>query len=133
VKRLTEDTRKDKKCPTVDLRLPIKLVNIPKNRSKDDIKNEEELLQLCDLLLGSVYSAVTSSSKTRVKTWLGKTISTLIADTRREPWNQKLDLHRRFSVSYFPDSRGNIYANGQLLIKNNTYQLRLFDLDPLKN
>jgi len=103
------------------------MVNIPKNRRKEDIKNEEELVQLCDLLLGSIYSAITLSSSTEVKRWLGKTIAPLIADTRLQPWKQAFDLYRRFSVSYFPSSRGSVYSEGKLAIEDNSNQLKLFD------
>lgn len=128
IRRLQADTQKDKRCPCVVFESPIRMVNIPKNRRKEDIKNEEELVQLCDLLLGSICSATTSSSSTKVKRWLGETMAPLIADTRLQPWNQAFDLHRRFSVSYFPSSSGSVYSEGELAIEDNNNQLRLFDL-----
>lgn len=124
IKRLHRDAQADRSCPSITFKSPIRMVNIPKTRRKVDIKNEEELVQLCDLLLGSIYSAITLSSSTEVKRWLGKTIAPLITDTRLEPWKQAFNLHRRFSVSYFPGVKGNISTDGQLAIKDNTTQLR---------
>ena len=85
------------------------------------------MAQLCDLLLGSVCSAITMKSKTETKTWLGGTIARLMIDTRQKPWQQKFGLHRRFSVSYFPNSRGELFSDGQLAIVESQNQPRLFE------
>jgi len=126
-KRLQADVLQDIKAPNIAFESPVKTVSIPKKRKKAEIKAEEEMLQLCDLLLGSVYSAITMSSQAETKTWLGRTIAELAVDTRQKPWKQKLGLYRRFSVSYFPNSRGDVYSDGHLAIIESQSQPRLFD------
>jgi hypothetical protein len=125
--RVQADTLQDTRAPRIEFEFPVKTVSIPKYRQKAEIKAEEEMLQLCDLLVGSTYSAIAMSSYAETKTWLGRTIARLIIDTRRKPWEQKLALHRRFSVSYFPNNRGEIYPDGCLAIISNPNQPRLFD------
>jgi hypothetical protein len=125
--RLQADVMKDTEAPTVNFESPVKTISIPQNRKKAEIKAEEEMLQLCDLLVGSVYSAITMSSHVETKTWLGKTIAQLIVDTMQKKWEQKLGLYRRFSVSYFPNSRAEVYSEGNLAITERQNQLRLFD------
>lgn len=125
--RLQADVLQDARAPTIVFESPVRTVSILKKRNKAEIKAEEEMAQLCDLLLGSVYSAVTMASRTQTKTWLGITIAPLIVDTRQKPWQQKFGLYRKFSVSYFPNRRGEVYSDGQLAIVETQNQLRLFD------
>jgi len=125
--RLQADVIQDTRAPTIKFESPIKTISIPRKRKKAEIKAEEEMLQLCDLLVGSVYSAITMSSQVETKTWLGRTIAQLIVDSRQKPWEQKLSLHRRFSVSYFPNSRAEVYSDGHLAIMERQNQPRLFD------
>lgn len=125
IERLLTDANNDTSCPQISFELPIKMVDIPKNRTKKDIKNEEELTQLCDLLLGAIYSATAASSQTEVKTWLGKTITPLILDTRQKPWKQSLGLHKRFSVSYFPTRMGDMYSCGEVALMDKYNQPKL--------
>lgn len=123
--RLQADVLHDTRAPSIAFESPVKTVSIPKERKKTEIKDEEEMAQLCDLLLGSVCSAITMASRRETKTWLGRTIAQLIIDTRQKPWEQKLGLYRKFSVSYFPNSRGGVYLDGQLAILEVQTQPRL--------
>lgn len=120
--RLLEDTQKYK-GPKVKLVEPVHCLSCPET---GPFAAEQEALQLADLLLGSVATAVDPKSDRPTKLWFGKEISTLIQDTRLEPWKQRCGLNRRFSVSYFPDNNGCIYTDGQLKIEDSDNQLRLF-------
>jgi hypothetical protein len=126
-KRLDADLFGDRSMITVDFDFPIRMVNIPKCRDEQDMCVEDELLQLCDLLLGSTQCAITGASQVETKSRLAKRLSPLITDTRKKPWEQQFNLHRRFSVRYFPNAYGQIYADGQLAIEEDRRQLRLFE------
>jgi hypothetical protein len=88
---------------------------------------EQECIQLADILLGAVATAVERKSDRQTKLWFGKEICKLIQDVRVEPWKQTLGLHRRFSVSYFPNNRGEVYTNGTLKISEMGKQLSMFE------
>lgn len=120
--RLLEDTQRYK-GPKVKLVEPVQCLSCPKT---GPFSEEQEAIQLADLLLGSVATAVEPKSERQTKLWFGKEICTLIRDTRLESWKQRYGLYRRFSVSYFPDNNGCIYADGQLKINDNENQLRMF-------
>ena len=127
VRQLQFDLNKNKRSPVIDLDSPIQTIDIPACQDKSNIKAEEEMLQLCDLLLGSVYSAITASSTAETKTYLGKQIAQLILDTRKEPWKQQYGLHRRLNVNYFPNNNGQMYNDGILnVIHNDVQQGNLF-------
>jgi len=124
--RLKADVLRDSRAPEVVIEGPIRPVRIPQHRTKVDIKPEEEIMQLCDLILGCVSSAICMRSKTRTKTWFAKAIAPMIRESREPPWKQDPRLYRRFSVSYFPDDRGQVYNDGQLKVIEPPGQLRMF-------
>lgn len=68
-----------------------------------------EFIQLVDLLTGAVNQAVNASASQEIKLDLGSLAASWIADTRLPPWTQKKNLHRRFSVSCFPDKIGGFF------------------------
>lgn len=121
--RLGKDT-KSYKGPKVYFKGSVRCISCPK---KGPFTQEEELLQLTDLLLGAVSTAVKPKSNRETKLWFGKEIAKLIQDVRRKPWEQQFGLHRRFSVSYFPDNKVEIYTNGPIEIARNKSQLSLFN------
>jgi hypothetical protein len=123
--RLQETIHKDKRAPRVTFDTPVQIITIPKNRNKSQIKAEEELIQLCDIILGSVFSAITLSSKVQTKTWLGKRITPLIEDVGKKPWEQRCGLHRIFSVSFFPGSTGLMYSTWKPTTASESNQGRL--------
>ena len=91
------------------------------------VRPEHELLCLCDLLVGAVAGAVSPKSKRQTKRWFAKQIAKLMQDVRKKPWEQQMGLHRRFSVSYFPNERGEFYSNGPIgIIDKPDCQLCLF-------
>ncbi len=83
-----------------------------------------ELIQLTDLLTGAVAQALNAPASQRVKLDLGALAAAWIEDSRRPPWRQQHDLHRRFSVSCYPDARGGFYNVPLALAERG--QLRLF-------
>ncbi len=109
--------------PSVKLAEPINCLGCPRT---GPFGAEHEVLQLVDLLLGSVAAAVEPKSNRPTKLWLGREISGLIRDTRLLPWRQRYCLHRRFSVSYFPDSHGRVHGEGQLRVDAAQNQMRMF-------
>lgn len=121
-KRLQEDTQKYK-GPKVKLVEPVQCLSCHK---AGPFSTEQEIIQLTDLLLGSVATAVERKSDRPAKLWFGKEVCVLMEDIRLKPRNQRHGLHRRFSVSYFPGKSGQIYNDGQLKIRDNENQLRLF-------
>ena len=119
--QLPEATHKYK-GPRVKLAEPVNCLGCPET---GPFGAEHEVLQLVDLLLGSVATAVEPRSNRPTKLWFGREISGLIRDTRLEPWRQRYGLHRRFSVSYFPDHQGRVHAEGQLRGDASENQMRL--------
>jgi hypothetical protein len=66
---------------------------------------DSELIQLCDLLLGAALDAIDDSGRSpktgRLK--LARSVSEVLAETLQTPWFQQIPVHRRFSVSIYPD------------------------------
>jgi len=84
-----------------------------------------EFIQLADLLTSAVSQAVNASSAQAIKIDLGRFIAGWIGDTRLPPWTQALDLHRRFSVSCFPDAKGAFYDLPLAIVQRG--QMPLYD------
>ena len=83
------------------------------NRTSSEIKDEVELLELCDLLLGAFGQAISGSivsSKKSIKNELSDNAKRIIKDIEKEPWNQSFNLHRKISVNAFPDGNGKSYS-----------------------
>lgn len=88
-------------------------LSIPKKRSNLEMKDGEELLELCDLLLGAFGQALSGSivsSKKSIKNELSDKANRIIRDIEKEPWNQSLNLYRKISINAFPDRNGKIYS-----------------------
>jgi hypothetical protein len=78
---------------------------VRKERTARDWDEREELLQLCDLLLGSVAQAFTGASKKPDKKYLGKRATKMIRAS--EPASPGPNPYfARFHVACFPDQRG---------------------------
>lgn len=108
------ETRKES-GPIVHMPEEIKCVKCPK---KGPYASENELLQLTDLLLGSVSTAVEARANRETKVWFGMQAAKVMEDIRLKPWDQKFKLHRKFSLSYFPDKFGHFYEDGPISITN---------------
>lgn len=104
------------KYPALEILAPI--ITIPSNVAdvEPNLGEKGELIQLTDVILGSIAEAIIAGSTYPTKLELASIVSEPILDTRKKPWEQKYKLHRRFSLSYFPSSEGLIYTNGELAI-----------------
>lgn len=96
-------------------------------RVETDLKEASELIQLVDLMTSDIAQALTGRSGQRAKVELAEMVARWIEDTRKPPWLQTKELHRRFSVSCFPNHRGQFY-NPSLAVMNRN-QPPLFDLE----
>jgi len=90
-----------------------------------ELREECECIQLVDLLTGSIGQALTGRSGKRAKVALGEIVARWIEDSRQPPWLQSEDLHRRFSVSCFPNEQGHFY--NPVLAATSKDQPSLFD------
>ena len=65
-----------------------------------------EFIQLCDLLLGASFQALQLSQPPKNqpgRRQLAKSIMEVLAETLQVPWFQQIQVHRKFSVSLYPD------------------------------
>ncbi len=108
--KLNRYRRPDSNSPLLKEPVPtIHMVNgNPETVSEDD-RGHCQFIQLADILTSAVSQAVNASASQQIKIDLGSFIASWIQDTRMPPWLQGLDLHRRFSVSCFPDSTGGFF------------------------
>jgi hypothetical protein len=72
---------------------------------------DSEFVQLCDVLLGACFDALQlveppSKNGRRV---LSKSVLGVIGETIKVPWLQQVPVHRRFSVSLYPDAHNFAY------------------------
>lgn len=95
------------------------VIPVPSDPSKvgPDTRQECEIIQLVDLMTSSITQALTDRSAQKAKISLAEAIALWIEDTRKPPWLQTEELHRRFSVSCFPDEKGRFY-NPSLAVMN---------------
>jgi hypothetical protein len=98
------------KCPSVTQPMePIQLIPGDPAACNADQVEHCEFIQLVDLLTSAVAQAVNASAQQAIKVDMAHFVAAWIQDTRRPPWLQARDLHRRFSVSCFPSSSGSFY------------------------
>lgn len=64
-----------------------------------------EFIQLCDLLLGASFQALRLSPEPRKagRRKLAQSIMGVLGETLKVPWLQQIPVHRKFSVSLYPD------------------------------
>jgi len=119
-------TKKPTDYPEIRLLHPevIPVVSDPAQASPE-MQPECELTQLVDLMTSNTAQALTASSGQRAKIALAEMIANWIEDTRKPPWLQTEELHRRFSVSCFPDEKGRFY--NPTLAVTTRHQLPLFE------
>ncbi|WNC60568.1 hypothetical protein RHJ80_01030 [Thermosynechococcus sp. QS41] len=87
---------------------------------------KEDLLQLCDLLLGATQMALVAGSSRPTKRELGEMIVRWYRDLQQPPWQQKFGLHRKFNLWAFPDQNGSPYNKVKLALNIDDGQLSLF-------
>ena len=119
-------TQKPTNYPEIRLLCPevIPVVSDPA-RASPEMRQECELTQLVDLITSSIRQALVASSGQKAKIALAEMVANWIEDTRRPPWLQTEELHRRFSVSCFPDGKGRFY--NPALAVTDRFQLPLFE------
>ena len=91
----------------------------------NSLRQECELTQLVDLVTSGIMQALTAQSGREGKLALAELIAAWVADTRKPPWLQREELHRRFSVSCFPGPDGGYYKAA--LSVTSRHQMRLFE------
>jgi hypothetical protein len=74
-----------------------------------------------------VWQALTAAASRRVKLELGLSLGDRIADAQLALCLQQRDLHRRFSISCFPDAGGDFYDVELAILRLG--RLGLFDWD----
>ncbi len=92
---------------------PLKGVRIveTKNEPTKERSAEEELVQVCDLLLGSFGSVMIGSPPSRskkAKQYMYMKAKRLVEDIEKKPWKQRYHLYKRLWVGCFPDQQGEI-------------------------
>ncbi len=70
-----------------------------------------ELIQLVDLITSGIRQAITARSKQNAKIQVAELLANWVEDSRRPPWLQRADFHRRFSLSSFPNASGAFYRS----------------------
>ncbi|WP_447973909.1 hypothetical protein [Nitrospira sp. Kam-Ns4a] len=85
----------------------------------------EDLLQLCDLILGATQMVLVAGSSRATKQELGEMIVRWCRDLQQPPWNQQFGLHRKFNLWAFPDQHGRPYNRVGLALTVNDGQMRL--------
>lgn len=110
------DRQKVFKGPNVELR---ELRCLDSKSNNGTFLPEEELLQLTDILLGSVSTAISAKSQRETKLWFGCEMAKLMEDAR-QPQGGELLGAEHFSVTYFPDENGKIYNDEPILLITNS-------------
>lgn len=82
--------------------------------------HSEDLLQLCDLLLGATQMALVAGSQRKVKVELGRMVQQWCEDLKQPHWNQRHGLYRKFNLWAFPDKDGRPYNNPPLQLKDDS-------------
>lgn len=90
---------------------------------------DDDLLQLCDLLLGATQMALVAGSRRATKRELGSYIVRWCEDLRKPPWQQSLGLHRKLNIWAFPDTDGKPYNNPSFALPLDSPQQGLLSLE----
>ncbi|HEC36521.1 MAG TPA: hypothetical protein ENI39_08310 [Anaerolineae bacterium] len=126
VMRAIEEKRRKRPSAYPEVRLlhteVIAVDSDPANASPE-LREESELIQLVDLLTSNIAQALTGRSGQKAKIALAEMVARWIEDTRQPPWLQTEELHRRFSVSCFPDERERFYNPTLAVTKRNQLSL----------
>lgn len=102
------------------------LVDADPKTADSGMREECELTQLTDLMTSGLMEALTAQLQREGKLALADLIAGWVLDTRKPPWLQREELHRRFSVSCFPGPDGGFY-NPALRVATR-HQMRLFQI-----
>lgn len=86
----------------------------------------DDLLQLCDLLLGATQMALVAGSKQPTKRELGQMVVRWCEDLHRPPRQRQFQLHRKFNLWGFLDKHGKPYNRLTLALQRDDGQVSLF-------
>jgi hypothetical protein len=94
---------------------------------------DAEFVQLCDLLLGASFAALDVSDQPSGRAGrrkLAQAVTSVLADTLRVPWLQQAPVHRKFSVSLYPDRHNFAYPAALRMSKSKPLspQQSMFDI-----
>ena len=118
--------RKPEAGPRLTLSGPaVTLVPGDPRKAGPELAEHCEFIQLTDVITGAVGQALNAQASQQVKLDLGQLAAGWIEDSRLPPWLQHLGLHRRFSVSCWPNAKGGFY-DVKLAIEGKG-QMRLFE------
>lgn len=107
---ILKKTQQNKKCPIVAILPPKVLLIDPNPRTvSNEFSDDCEFTQLTDLLTSSVSEAIHAEATRPIKLDLARHVAGWVLDTRKPPWLQSKELHRRFSVSCFPSESGDFF------------------------
>jgi len=101
-------SRAGRRYPTVKMR-PIQVIS----------SDQSDLLQLTDLLLGSLQAAIVGVSKRPTKIELASMVSSWYQDLQLPPWKQKYRMQRKFSIWGFPDEQGEPFNRFSMAVSPN--------------
>ncbi len=87
-----------------------------------------EFVQLCDLLLGASFQAleVVPAPDRAGRIRLAKSIMGVLGETLEVPWLQQVPVHRRFSVSLYPDRYNFAYPAALRMAKGSSTSERVY-------
>lgn len=117
--------RKPDNYPELTCECPAIRVESNPRQALHDLRDECELIQLTDTVLGSVANAIRGEAGRLTKVRLSYIVSDWMLDTRRLPWEQEKGLHRLFQVTYF--EKGNVHSAGPIQVAPPN-QLSFFDI-----
>jgi len=117
--------RKPNSYPELICECPAVPVESNPRKVPRDLRDECELIQLTDTVLGSVANAIRGEADRPTKAQLSHIVSDWMRDTRRLPWEQEKSLHRLFQVTYF--EKGSVHSTGPIQVAPSS-QLSLFDI-----
>jgi hypothetical protein len=126
-KELTQRAHNNKNCPNVLIpSMNVTLVNGDPRKVELSLKEHCEFIQLTDVITGAVSQAINAKATQEVKIDLGELVANWMDDTRLPPWLQRKQLHRRFSVSCYPNHKGEFYDVHITKRTQNQLQLDMF-------
>ena len=106
----------------------IVLIESNPQKATPDLRVESEMIQLTDIITASVAQALTAIGN-QAKIKMSEIVGAWIEDTRKLPWKQEKNLHRRFSLSCFPNAKGEFYNPMLAIVEQKQSPLPLFSKD----
>jgi len=102
-------TSSNNKCPDLKLKSPIITLSGDPEKVAPEFAGYCEFLQMTDVLTSAVAESINAGATKLIKIELAKLVAKEVLDVRKLPWEQDKDLHRRFSISCFPNAQGGFY------------------------